>query len=40
MNYLDEDNVIEISVGSLINVVDRLYTVVYTHNVTEAEIPV
>jgi len=40
MNYLDEDNVIEISVGSLINVVDRLYTVVYTHNVTEVEIPV
>ena len=40
MNYLNEDNVIEISVGSLINVVDRLYTVVYTHNVTEAEIPV
>ena len=38
-NYLDTDNIIEISVGSLINVVDRLYTVVYSHNVAESEIP-
>ena len=39
-NYLENDNKIEISVGSLINVVDRIYSVVYTYNVPETEIPV
>ena len=39
-NYLDSDNKIEISVGSLINVVDRIYSVVYTYNVADSEIPV
>ena len=39
-NYLDSDNKIEISVGSLINIVDRLYSVVYTYEVPESEIPV
>ena len=38
--FSDSDNKIEISVGSLINIVDRLYTVVYTYNVPESEIPV
>jgi hypothetical protein len=39
-NYIEGNNTIEISVGSLINVVDRLYSVVYTYNVTENGIPV
>ena len=39
-NYLDSNNKIEISVGSLINIVDRLYSVVYTYEVPESEIPV
>ena len=39
-NYLESDNKIEISVGSLINIVDRLYSVVYTYDVPESEIPV
>ena len=39
-NYIEGDNTIEISVGSLINVVDRLYSVVYRYNVPESEIPV
>ena len=39
-NYIEGENTIEISVGSLINVVDRLYSVVYTYNVPESEIPV
>lgn len=38
--YLENDNKIEISAGSLINIVDRLYSVVYTYNVPAAEIPV
>lgn len=38
--FSDSDNKIEISVGSLINIVDRIYTVVYTYNVPESEIPV
>ncbi len=39
-NYLESDNKIAISVGSLINIVDRLYSVVYTYDVPESEIPV
>ena len=38
-NYLDTDNTIEISVGSLINVVDRIYSVIYSYNVPKSEIP-
>jgi hypothetical protein len=39
-SYLESDNKIEISAGSLINVVDRIYSVIYTYNVPETEIPV
>ena len=39
-NYLESDNKIAISVGSLINIVDRLYSVVDTYEVPESEIPV
>ena len=39
-NYLESNNTIKISVGSLINVVDRIYSVVYTYDVPESEIPV
>ena len=38
-DYLDSGNTIEISVGSLINVIDRIYTVVYTYNIPDTEIP-
>ncbi|ADC46107.1 adhesin-like protein [Methanobrevibacter ruminantium M1] len=38
-NYLDSNNTIEISVGSLINVVDRIYSVVYAYDVPDSEIP-
>ncbi|AMK14583.1 right-handed parallel beta-helix repeat-containing protein [Methanobrevibacter olleyae] len=38
-NYNENNNTIEISVGSLINVVDRIYSVVYAYNVPESEIP-
>ena len=38
-NYLESNNTIEISVGSLINVVDRIYSVVYTYDVPNEEIP-
>ncbi|WP_297982583.1 right-handed parallel beta-helix repeat-containing protein [uncultured Methanobrevibacter sp.] len=38
-NYIGGNNKIEISVGSLIHVIDRLYSVVYTYEVPESEIP-
>ena len=39
-NYLESNNKIEISVGSLINIIDRLYAVVYKYEVPDSEIPV
>ena len=39
-NYVDTNNTIEISIGSLINVVDRIYPVFYRYDVPESEIPV
>ena len=39
-NYIDGDNTIKISVGSLINPDFRLYDVIYTYEIPESEIPV
>lgn len=39
-SYIDADNNIKISVGSLINPDFRLYDVIYTYEVPESEIPV
>ena len=39
-NYIDGENNIKISVGSLINIDFRLYEVIYTYEVPESEIPV
>ncbi|WP_295620204.1 right-handed parallel beta-helix repeat-containing protein [uncultured Methanobrevibacter sp.] len=39
-DYYDSNNKIEISVGSLINIVDRRYSVIYTYEVPDGEIPV
>ena len=38
-NYLESGNTIELSVGSLINVVDRIYTSFFIYDVPNEEIP-
>ena len=38
-DYLEENNLIEISVGSILNVVDRYYEIIYSYTVPLTEIP-